>query len=443
MPAITTGYRTLFGEPFWQDKKAMVVHAFVSDAVVEGELVTLRIEVAQDGADWARAQRGSRERRAFFAELPSSYAYQVVDFQTALSLWSVASIDELEGAQRTFSVDSEVGASAGPAINMMRDLADAEGRVYRVLGAQETPGFVVAALDQPIGETATTALIQSLLAPLDQMDPSVAVLDVGQGAAAYIGQDAGGLPQLYFDIGGGESNNQHTWPNDGVQWCFTLSPPIILSHWHRDHYAGATYGTSDEVRNALRQTWIAPDQRVGAKSKRLQAQILTEGGRLILWPSALPAVHTGRISIGRASGGAHNDSGLVLLLNSADGRFSLLPGDAGYQYIDPSIRTRYESQGLKTLVVAHHGGLLDRKAPMNVPTPDGRPHSTAVYSAGHRNSHGHPSQLGSYHKALWKIVGTDNRTVGSPAKHLGEPQWGNKCHHAACGGNGCSLMIWR
>ncbi|MBB6187516.1 hypothetical protein HDE77_001880 [Rhodanobacter sp. MP7CTX1] len=63
-------------------------------------------------------------------------------------------------------------------------------------------------------------------------------------------------------------------------------------------------------------------------------------------------------------------SGLVLLLESADGRLSLLLGDAGYKFIDPSVVARYQEQALKTLVVAHHGGLLARKAPSNVPAPD-------------------------------------------------------------------------
>jgi hypothetical protein len=443
MPAITEGYRSLFGEPFWLDKRAMIVHAFVSDVAVDGEQATLRVEVAHDGADWSRVRRNDQEWSAFFAELPSSYAYQAMDPQAALGLWGVASINDLEGAQRTFSVDSSADTSTGPTINLMRDLADAEGSVYQIHSAVETPATVAAAMGQPLGEVATEELIQQLLARLDDVDPIVAVLDVGQGAAAYISEHLAGRPLLYFDIGGGESNNQHTWPDGGVEWCFTESPPIVLSHWHRDHYAGATYGSEDQVRNALSQTWIAPDQKVGAKSKQLQARILMEGGRLILWPTTLKAIHTNRVGIGLASGTAHNDSGLVLLLQAADGRFSLFPGDAGYQYIDPTIVTKYQSTGLKTLVVAHHGGLLDRKAPMNVPLPDGGLNSAAIYSAGHLNSHGHPSQLASYCSALWTIVGTDSRAAGNSAKHLGEPRWGNTHHRAACWGNACSLAIWR
>lgn len=68
MPANVTGYRELFGEPFWQGKKSMDIHAFVSDDSVEGDRVALRIEVALAGSDWARASRGEQERRAFFAD---------------------------------------------------------------------------------------------------------------------------------------------------------------------------------------------------------------------------------------------------------------------------------------------------------------------------------------------------------------------------------------
>ncbi|GAA0919862.1 hypothetical protein GCM10009552_40290 [Rothia nasimurium] len=441
MPANVTGYRELFGEPFWQGEESMDIHAFVSDGSVEGDRVALRVEVALAGSGWARASRGEQERRAFFADVPSSYAYQVVDTQVALALWGVDSIEGLEGAERIFSVDRD--ASSGQPIQLMRDLADAEGVTYRVRDTHATPRPVVAALEQPMGDVATEQLIAEVLAPSGERDLRVAVLDVGQGAAAFIGSPCG-LPHLYFDIGGGESNNQHTWPNGGVRWCFTQSPPIILSHWHRDHYAGATYGSAVDVRCVLEQTWIAPDQKVGAKTKQLQARILAGGGRLILWPSTLKTVHTSNISVGRASGTAHNDSGLVLLLRSADGRFSLLPGDAAYQYVDPSIVAKYQSQGLKTLVVAHHGGLLDRKAPANVPCSDGKRNSVAVYSAGSSNSYNHPSHLASYTKAGWaSIVGTDSRMSGAPAKHLGEPGWGSSCHHQPCLGNQCSLSIWR
>ncbi|MFG6108701.1 hypothetical protein [Stenotrophomonas nematodicola] len=441
MPADVTGYRELFGEPFWQSRNSMDIHAFVSDGLVEGDRVTLRIEVALAGADWGRASGSEHERRAFFADIPSSYAYQVVDTRVALALWGVDSIEGLEGAERTFSVDRDTGF--GQPIQLMRDLADAEGATYWVRDTRLTPRSVAAALEQPIGEVATEQLIAELLAPSGGRDLRVAVLDVGQGAAAFVGSPCG-LPYLYFDMGGGESNNQHTWPNGGVQWCFTQSPSIILSHWHRDHYAGATYGSAVDVRRALEQTWIAPNQKVGAKSKQLQARILTAGGRLILWPSTLKTVHTSDISVGLASGSAYNDSGLVLLLRSADGRFSLLPGDAAYQHIDPSIVTKYQSQGLKTLVVAHHGGLLDRKEPTNVPCSDGKMGSAAIYSAGQSNNFNHPSHLAAYATAGWAtIVGTDSRISGASAKHLGEPGWGSCRHHQPCSGKQCSLMIWR
>ncbi|MBB6187549.1 hypothetical protein [Rhodanobacter sp. MP7CTX1] len=442
MPVITTGYRAIFGAPFWEERKALDVHAFVSDVSIANQQATLRIEVAESAADWSLAGRSGREQVDFFGGLACSYAYQVAQIPDVLDLWGVGTVDELEGAQRTFALSR--GAGAGPAISLLRDLGDAEGATYQVQGRQELPGDVRAALLQPVGETATADLIAQVLDRAGRSDLEVAVLDVGQGAAACLNPSGARWPLLYFDIGGGESGNQHTWPADGVRWCFTQSPPIILSHWHRDHYAGAIYGTEAEVRAALRQTWIAPDQQVGAKSKQLQARIVAGGGRLIIWPSGLPTVSTGCISLGRASGVEHNDSGLVLLLESADGRLSLLPGDAGYKFIDPSVVARYQEQGLKTLVVAHHGGLLARKAPSNVPAPDRMQGGAAVYSAGRSNSHGHPSSLAPYKQAGWgTIVGTDGRSVGAAAKHLGEPMWGSDVRVARCNGVQCSLAIWR
>jgi hypothetical protein len=66
---------------------------------------------------------------------------------------------------------------------------------------------------------------------------AVAVYDVGQGScSALLGRS---FPRLYFDLGRGSNGDARTFPDGFTGLCTTIQPPVVLSHWHVDHWAMA------------------------------------------------------------------------------------------------------------------------------------------------------------------------------------------------------------
>ena len=102
-----------------------------------------------------------------------------------------------------------------------------------------------------IEATAPTA-IEEVLAGIGPVD-AVAVYDVGQGAATAL--LSGGLPTLYFDLGGSAIGNWRSFPQPLQRFCITDDPPVVLSHWDWDHWSSAL--RDDRL---LHQRWILPIQ---------------------------------------------------------------------------------------------------------------------------------------------------------------------------------------
>ncbi len=287
-------------------------------------------------------------------------------------------------------------------------------------------------------------MIVSQLRRVQTANLQIALLDVGQGAAAYLFSDAPMFPWplLYFDLGGAVAKNAHTNPVGGVHWCFGAAPPVFLSHWHWDHYAGATYGGALNVAKAVGATWIGPARATGGHCNKFKAQILAAGGNILLWPTTLPPITHGAITVGLSVGASCNDSGLVLMLESPKGRYSLMPGDASYQFIDATMVAMF-GEGLRTLIATHHCGKFSGSY---VPPPDGQKGNLAVFSAGPGNSYGHPSALAAHTAVAWPTpIGTDQR-LGLPVRHRKAATGGVSAsiHAPRCGGSGppdCSLRL--
>ena len=212
----------------------------------------------------------------------------------------------------------------------------------------------------------------------------LAAFDIGQGSASAL-LDDNFTPYLYHDLGAGVTRNKHTTPCP-LKFCWCNNPPIVLSHWDSDHWAGALKDT-----NSLSATWIAPEQSIGPTHTAFANRILRSGGTLHIWPPALgPIVFSNRhgqtLNLGRCNGTNRNGSCLALRVdepNNGNPRQWLLTGDAGYHQLPFSL-----PRDPAALVVPHHGAKMSGTHKI--------PHKPAHYarllfSFGPGNAHGYTS----------------------------------------------------
>jgi hypothetical protein len=119
--------------------------------------------------------------------------------------------------------------------------------------------------------------------PLQQL----LVLDVGQGLASALICNCGAA-HYYFDVGCGVYRNMKTNPAV-IRFCDCVDPPIILSHWDSDHWAGAAID-----RSMLTRTWITPRQTLTPKHIAFANNILKAGGNILIFPPHLSPFNWGR-----------------------------------------------------------------------------------------------------------------------------------------------------
>lgn len=112
--------------------------------------------------------------------------------------------------------------------------------------------------------------------PLRQ--PFVAAFDIGQGSCnAIVG--ASGETLAFFDFG--YSTTGARQPAPPTRPCLCGAPPIIVSHWDRDHYQLA-----NSMPAALTHDWLGPQQTVLPIATQFMGRIRQAGGTLALWPFA-------------------------------------------------------------------------------------------------------------------------------------------------------------
>lgn len=222
----------------------------------------------------------------------------------------------------------------------------------------------------------------------------LAVYDVGQGSCnAFC--DSDGMPQLYFDLGGGYKRNATTYPTS-LSLCSHSKPPVILSHWDGDHWKSAR-----KFQQFAKYIWIVPRQIVTHDALKLAIEINRQG-TLLIWPKAIQDCDVSFGKIIKCSGDIKdiNNSGLATIFiqedeNEEDKLYkTLLPGDANYNNI-PLIN----SFKFNNLIVTHHGGIN----PGNVPSPKNVDNNCHVYSYGQGNSHEHPfkTTISEHDNAGW------------------------------------------
>lgn len=234
----------------------------------------------------------------------------------------------------------------------------------------------------------------------------LAVYDVGQGNANALmstsGFEGSGVPSHYYDLGAGVYRNKGTTPQPLV-FCFTQDPPIILSHWDADHWAGSYAFKVNNAYPALKRTWVAPLQEVGPVHIAFAHDVISNDGKFFIYdPSkgeiGCALLPSGRqIRFTRGNGGDRNGTGIVVVVedfNRMPARSWLLTGDCDYLHFVSHL------QPLPPIgmVAPHHGADLDKKSPIPKP-PLGVRYKRLIYSFGAGNKHGntpvrHPTTLG-------------------------------------------------
>ena len=106
---------------------------------------------------------------------------------------------------------------------------------------------------------ATSAALLSALTPQCNLEALVC-FDIGQGSASALVCQCG-YPIYYYDTGCGSGRNAKTAPSL-IDFCTCKTPPVIMSHWDTDHWAGASNGFVRAVwhtggRAASRGGWLA------------------------------------------------------------------------------------------------------------------------------------------------------------------------------------------
>lgn len=258
------------------------------------------------------------------------------------------------------------------------------------------------------------------------------VYDVGQGNAIGLCGN-GGTVQAYFDLGGGCCSNAKTFPSTLTQFCFTQSPPIILSHWDEDHWSSA----NRDLR-ALTRDWIVPRQKIGPSQAAMIANIQSAGGKIWFLPTGFSRTRYNQLELELATGSGRNNSGIILTLyenQDGSGEQILMPGDAGYPYISSFIG----GSPYLSIVASHHGGVLKGKSitakGKSIPRCPALPASRLVYSAGSGNTYGHP--LSPTRKAH------DSRGWGDPFVNLAPPpQEVRETSARSASGLGHVLLAW-
>lgn len=237
--------------------------------------------------------------------------------------------------------------------------------------------------------------------------------DVGQGTCVGLA-DQHGQVLLYSDFGCGVRRNVGTTPPN-LQYCCDKNPPVILSHWHEDHWAGI----KQTQQNVSGIDWIlppTPSSLTFNKSELVQL-IRKQNGRVYKFPGGTISIDVGnvngnytqKIELQRCKGkldGNKNECGLaVCVYDFADKQCPkqwILPGDASYSSFSID-----KEPSICAVVATHHGGYSKAR---NYPKrPLKQLYARLLFSFGKDNTYGIPVNKTStktiqrYKKVGWRF----------------------------------------
>jgi hypothetical protein len=276
----------------------------------------------------------------------------------------------------------------------------------------------------------------------------LAVYDVGQGNCnGLLDQDY--MPTIYFDLGAGVFRNAKTTPFP-LKFCFTHRPPIILSHWDTDHWAGAFATQVNGSYPALGMEWIAPSQQITILHYVFGLEIQNQNGKISIYNGS--GIHRTSVTANgyvfefwRGMGTDRNGTGIVLNVEEpVNSKSWLLTGDCDYVHFPP------RPTALKPLAIVapHHGAKVS--SPNAIPNPYStmqNAYKRLVYSFGSNNSHGrhsvsHPRQtvVQDHDAAGWAH---DIAYINSPGSSTnGGPDVRGTSEHSVTPARGGILIGW-
>lgn len=271
------------------------------------------------------------------------------------------------------------------------------GRHIQVASARDLSQSEVSRLEAAFSlddYEATPGALKAALANLSKTVAWIGVYDVGQGGANGL-CDAGESPLAYFDLGGGVLANTTTFPSSSLkEVCYVHAPPVILSHWDWDHWSsGNTFPAAQNLK------WVVPNQSLGAVHTTF-ASGLASAGNLLVWPSGLPFVQVGAVTVWKCQHAGRNHSGLAIEVQGPQGEDPiLLTGDARYSAVPGALARTYTS-----LVVPHHGAnMRNHSVPGRKVARSALGAARTAYSYGHGNTFSHPQSIteADHHKNGW------------------------------------------
>ncbi|WP_052961859.1 hypothetical protein [Pseudomonas fluorescens] len=337
------------------------------------------------------------------------------------------------------------------------------GHLYRRMFNEPSSVIVNGALvTAPVARSLSTIFSLSHLPRIDQNDFEqllsrevlaewLGVFDVGQGnACALLEESVQGVsaPRLYFDLGAGVYRNQHTTPAD-LEFGFYSSPPVVLSHWDSDHWAGAYIADVFGEYPALKLKWIAPLQTVGPTHIAFANDVRKARGEFLIYsPQGSQSVGKAQLGDGRilrfmrGSGYDRNNSGLVMTIEDQHApiaRSWILTGDCDYKHF----MTGLAPKGTIALIAPHHGATLSSNN--EIPKPNG-PYRRLIYSFGKGNKHGsthvtHPTSDGVLAHSAKDWV-HDAWKLNDPGFPLAEGDVRSTCEHYPGTQRGGILVGW-
>jgi hypothetical protein len=280
------------------------------------------------------------------------------------------------------------------------------------------------------------------------------VFDVGQGSACALleaSEQDTSIPRLYFDLGAGVYRNKDTTPID-LEFGFYGSPPVVLSHWDSDHWAGAYVANPDAKCPALELTWIAPLQTVGPTHIAFVNDVRNAGGEFLIYSHPNPqnvgvtSLRDGKVvRFMCGTGHGRNDTGLVMAIEKNDDEFPrswILTGDCDYAHF----MKKLTPLNPVVLVAPHHGANLSPNTPVALPDPQ-NPYRRLIYSFGKDNKHGkthvqHPTTNGvnAHDPKKWDHHAWMLHKPGHPLLAQGDVR--STCEHSPGTDRGGILVGW-
>ena len=218
---------------------------------------------------------------------------------------------------------------------------------------------------------------------------NVLVYNVGQGNCNAI-TNYHCKPYIIFDFGGGAYQNTKTYPKYDLEFDFSETPLVILSHWDWDHMVSVLKSEHADIKKS---SWIVPKQQIGISHLRVAVELYNDS-KLFVWPDNLPEIRMSQLNIQKINGSDKNNSGLVLTvyLNNDLSQAVLLPSDANYDLI---MMNSFPYYGL----VATHHGASSHNCLLNMPKPL-RYCNKIAFSFGENNTYNHPKRESLYEHAL-------------------------------------------